>query len=131
MVTLMTWQSNSGERRNCNASCHNAKLPTCRCVCGGRYHSSARQPGGGEQAVRDIWEEAIQEAEQKAKAEGMELNTSRLRKFIGLEPDNHAIHAKQDNHDNHSNPGKRRQWSTINRDNEKIAVQGRLPLEVG
>lgn len=130
MVTLMTWQSNSGERRNCNASCHNAKLPTRRCVCGGRYHSSARQPGGVEQAVRDTWEEAVQEAEKKAKAEGMELDVSRMWKFIGLEPANPAIHANSDNHAIHANPKKRRLWSTINRDNQKIGAQGQLPLEV-
>ncbi|MBA7701387.1 hypothetical protein ES703_110123 [subsurface metagenome] len=113
MVTLMTWRSSGGEKRSCNATCHTAKLPKCVCICGGRYHGKAHQPGGVEKAVRDTWEEAINEAEHKAQAEGMELDTSRLRKFIELEPSNHANSANGANHANH-----------------EIAVQGRLPLEV-
>jgi hypothetical protein len=112
-------------------------------VCGGRLHSSAHRPGGVEQAVKDTWEEAIQEAEAKAKAEGMELNTSRLRKFIGLEPANPA------KADNLSNPGPTvreveevyrteswanlgtcRGWKTIKKANQETGVQGQLPLEV-
>jgi len=81
-------------------------------MCGGRYHGAAHLPGGVEQAVRDTWEEAIQEAAQKAKAEGMELDTGRLRKFIGLKPANRANSTNPDNYANH------------------IAIQGRLPLEV-
>jgi len=99
-------------------------------MCGGRYHGSAHQPGGVEQAVKDTWEEAVQEAEQKAAAEGMELDTSRLREFIGLEPANHAIQDKQDNHANGANPGTRRGWGTIKRDNQQTGIQCRLPLEV-
>lgn len=109
----MTWGNSEGTKGRCDAKCHNAKGPVCKCMCAGKYHGSARQPGGVEQAVRDTWEEAIHEAEQKAKAEGMELDTSRLRKFIGLEP---AIHANRANASNHAN--------------HETAVQGRLPLEV-
>jgi hypothetical protein len=131
MVTLMTWQSSGGEKRSCNATCHNAKHDRCVCVCSGRFHGSAHRSGGVEQAVRDTWEEAVQDAEQKAAAEGMELDTSRLRKFIGPESAKDAI---QDNHDNHANhddrPRPARQWSTINRANHKTGAQGRLPLEV-
>lgn len=110
MTTIMTWGNSEGTKGRCDASCHGAVHPKCVCMCGGRYHGSARQPGGVEQAVRDTWEEAIQEAEQKAKSEGMELDTSRLRKFIGLEPTNDANHA--------------------NGANQEINAQGRLPLEV-
>ena len=131
MATLMTWETSGGKKGRCDSRCHNAIHPTCRCCCGGRFHSSARQPGGVEQAVRNTWEEAIQDAEQKARAEGMELDTSRLRKFIGLEPANHAKQVNHDNHDNHDNPGTRRLWTTINRDNQQVGTQGRLPLEVG
>jgi len=79
MATLMSWGDNYGTRGRCD----NAKHPKCVCMCGGRYHGAAHRPGGVEQAVRDTWEEAIGQAKQKAKAEGMELDTSRLRKFIG------------------------------------------------
>jgi len=120
----MTFLSSGGGKRSCTATCHNARHARCRCVCGGRYHSSAHRPGGVEQAVKDTWEEAVQEAEQKAKAEGMDLDTSRLREFIGLVPANHANH---DNHDGLPRPA--RQWGTINRANQKIGVQERLPLE--
>ena len=125
MTTIMTWGNSEGTKGRCDAKCHGAAGPVCKCMCGGRYHGAARRPGGVEQAVRDTWEEAIEQAEQKAKAEGMELDTSRLRKFIGLEPANH------DNGNNHANPGTRRLWTTINRDNQQISAQGRLPLEVG
>jgi len=100
MSTIMTWGNSEGTKGRCDAKCHSAIHPTCKCMCGGRYHGSARRPGGVEQAVRDTWEEAIKEAEQKAQAESMELDTSRLRKFIGLGP------------------------------STEIATQGRLPLEV-
>jgi len=110
MTTIMTWGNSEGTKGRCDQKCHGAKGSVCKCMCGGRYHGAAHRPGGVEQAVRDTWEEAIEQAEQKAKAEGMELDVSRLRKFIGLEPANSANHA---NHANH-----------------EIAVQGRLPLEV-
>jgi len=97
MTTIMSWESSGGKRRTCSATCHNAKGSRCRCVCGGRYHGAAHRPGGVEQAVRDTWEEAIQEAEARAKAEGLKLDTTGIRKIIGLEPDKH------DNHDNHDN----------------------------
>ena len=103
MASIMTWGNSEGTKGRCDASCHNAKHPKCVCMCGGRFHGSAHRPGGVAQAVRDTWEEVIREAEQKPRSEGMELDISRLRKFIGLEPDNHA---------------------------NELAVQGRLPLGV-
>jgi hypothetical protein len=123
MTTIMTWETSGGKKGRCDARCHKAIHPKCACICGGRYHGSAHRPGGVEQAVKDTWEEAIQEAEAKAKAEGMELDTSRLRKFIGLEPANPA------KADNLSTPG-----PTV-REVEEVyraeAIQLRLPLEVG
>lgn len=104
MTTIMTWGNSEGTKGRCDARCHGAANPKCVCMCGGRYHGAARRPGGVEQVVRDTWEVAIQEAEQKAKAEGMELDTSRLRKFIGLEPKPVA--------------------------EAEVTTQGRLPLEV-
>jgi hypothetical protein len=54
-------------------------------MCGGKYHGSNNKPGGIEQAVKDHWEEVVSEAEKKAEAEGLELDTSGIRKLIGLE----------------------------------------------
>jgi len=111
MATLISWETSGGKKGRCDARCHNAKGPRCRCICGGRYHGAALRPGGVEQAVRDTWEEAIQEAEQKAKAEGAELDTSGLRKLIGLEPAKHPYP------------------STVANNANEIAIQERLPLE--
>jgi len=48
MVTLMTLGDNYGTRRRCDARCHNAGGPTCKCICGGRYHGAGRRgPGQG------------------------------------------------------------------------------------
>ena len=104
MTTLMTWGNSEGTKGRCDAKCHAALHPECKCMCGGRYHGATHRPGGVEQAVRDNWEEAIEEAEQKACVEGMELDTNRLRKFIGLEPQPDA--------------------------NVNVTIQGRLPMEV-
>lgn len=84
MATVMTWQCSGGDRRSCNGTCHNAKHDKCVCICGGRYHGKSHQPGGVEQAVRDSWEDAIKEAEAKAKAEGVELDTSWIRRMVGV-----------------------------------------------
>ncbi len=111
MTTIMSWGNSEGTKGRCDGKCHSAAGGVCKCMCGGRYHGAARQPGGVEQAVRDTWEDAIQEAEKKARDEGMELDTSRLRKFIGLEPANYA--------------------KEVNPANHEIGIQCRLPLEVG
>lgn len=84
MTTIMSWGNSSGTRGRCDARCHNAKGSKCKCMCGGKYHGSANRPGGVEQAVKDNWEEAIEDAEKKAQEQGMQLDTSRLRKFIGI-----------------------------------------------
>ena len=109
MVTVMSWQSSDGRRGRCDSRCHSAKHPECRCICGGKMHGATHLPGGVEQAVRDNWEEAVQEAEQKAEAEGMELETERWAKnrqrILG-------------------------QLSSPKPINTKIATQGRLALEI-
>ncbi|MCX7912194.1 MAG: hypothetical protein N2506_04450 [Dehalococcoidales bacterium] len=55
-------------------------------MCNGSYHGAAYRPGGVEQAVRDTWEEVISQAEAKARTEGFELDTTRLRRLINTEP---------------------------------------------
>ena len=76
----MSWRTSGGKKGSCNANCHNAKHPECRCACGGKMHGAANRPGGVEQAVRDYWDDVIDEAEKKAKEEGLELETERWAK---------------------------------------------------
>jgi len=39
MATLISQYSGSGKcRGRCDARCHDAKGPVCRCICGGRFH---------------------------------------------------------------------------------------------
>lgn len=37
MPTIMSVTNSRGSRR-CDASCHRARKPACRCICNGRYH---------------------------------------------------------------------------------------------
>ena len=67
MTTIMTWGNSEGAKGRCDQKCHGATGCDCKFMCGCRYHGAARQPGGVEQAVRDTWEEAVQDAEQKAR----------------------------------------------------------------
>lgn len=42
MSTFMTWETSGGKKGRCDARCHNAKRPKCRCMCGGDLHGKAR-----------------------------------------------------------------------------------------
>ena len=110
MATVMSWRSSGGASGRCDARCHGAKLPKCVCMCGGRFHGSANRAGGVEQAVRDYWEDMVDEAEKKAKEKGLELETERWAKnrqrILGELP------------------------TKAKSINAEIATQGRLPLEV-
>ncbi len=37
-MTLMTQKIGQDATRRCDATCHNAKRPGCRCICGGMNH---------------------------------------------------------------------------------------------
>ena len=80
MATTISWKSSDGRRGRCDSRCHSAQHPECRCICGGKMHGSANQPGGVEPAGRDNWEEVLDEAEKKAKEEGLALETERWTK---------------------------------------------------
>jgi len=43
--TIMGFATTGGVRRRCDASCHAAKGKKCVCVCGGKYHGSAKRLG--------------------------------------------------------------------------------------
>ena len=42
MTTLISWGTGGGRKGRCDARCHNAKRPKCKCCCGGHYHGAAR-----------------------------------------------------------------------------------------
>ena len=69
MTTLISWQSGGGERRSCNATCHNAKKPKCVCVCGGCYHGAA-QDGTLSQKVEQFQKQILEELQKASPAEG-------------------------------------------------------------
>jgi len=110
VATIMSWGNSSGTRGRCDAHCHNAKHPKCVCCCGGRFHGSANRSGGVEQAVRDYWDDILDQAQKKAEKEGLELETERWarnrQRILGELP------------------------TKAKPVNTEIATQGRLPLEV-
>lgn len=73
MATIMAWGDSEGIKGRCDSKCHEAKEPRCECMCGGRFHGAANRPGGLEKAIEDFWEEAIEEAKERAHRDGYEL----------------------------------------------------------
>jgi len=69
MAVLMIQESSGGKRRQCNASCHNAKHPKCVCICGGRFHGGARD-GTLEQRIKKVQEEIIDMAIKELQQDG-------------------------------------------------------------
>jgi len=62
MAVLMQQISCGGQRkRQCNASCHNARSPKCRCICGGRFHGKARE-GMLQECVKQFTKEFLEKA---------------------------------------------------------------------
>lgn len=57
----------------CDAKCHNAKRPSCHCLCNGLYHGASRIDGGMEQADQRSLE-AIEHGQRIAKEQGWELH---------------------------------------------------------
>lgn len=69
MVAVMQQVDANGRVRQCNRVCHDSLGPKCRCICGGRYHGSAR--GDYEQLARLVAEERRAKAKPvKAKIAG-------------------------------------------------------------
>lgn len=46
MTTILTVGDNSGRRRRCDATCHDAIEAVCRCICNGRYHGKGASAAG-------------------------------------------------------------------------------------
>ena len=53
MTVVMEQISSDGKRRQSNSRCHSAKRPKCTCICGGKFHGSARD-GTFEQKVEEL-----------------------------------------------------------------------------
>lgn len=66
-MTILTQKIGSGRTRVCNGTCHNAKTPKCKCICGGRYHGKASL---APLMLAHDWEGAWNEARQQAAAAG-------------------------------------------------------------
>lgn len=43
MTNVLQAHNTAGFARRCNATCYNAKTPTCNCICGGRNHGVGLQ----------------------------------------------------------------------------------------
>ena len=82
-MTVMIWSNSGGLKGRCDATCHNAKHPTCRCMCGGRYHGSARN-GTFEEVRREHGEEVLASAKARCQAEGLVLKIPMRGKFVPL-----------------------------------------------
>ena len=66
-MTIIT-QTRDGRTRRCDACCHNAKGPKCRCVCGGRYHG--KREAAREMFARDALGEGWRERKAEIEAAG-------------------------------------------------------------
>lgn len=51
MATIMSSGGADGTTRRCDAHCHKATQPECKCICGGRYHGCARDQSEGPRDV--------------------------------------------------------------------------------
>lgn len=62
MATIMTAERN-GKTCRCDDTCHQARTPHCRCICGGRYHGSGTTAvGKRDQDITDgLWAGFIDE----------------------------------------------------------------------
>lgn len=91
MTTIMSWGNSDGTKGLCDGKCHNAEGTRCRCMCGGRFHGAARQPGGVVEVIRKNWEEAIGEVEAEALARGAVLDLDPMRELCGLTPQHEIV----------------------------------------
>lgn len=82
MATVMTWSNSEGIQGRCDASCHTARLPECKCMCGGRYHGKAFEPGGMEAAIQEYHDEIITSAERRAANQGFQIRATSKRKLL-------------------------------------------------
>lgn len=56
MATLITFKTNAGSIRRCDATCHTAMKPECVCVCRGRYHGTGSSSASLAKLTKDYTE---------------------------------------------------------------------------
>jgi hypothetical protein len=72
MTTAIAVYDSDGLVGRCDATCHNAKEPTCRCICGGRLHGVGAE-NAVEQNTRDmLGEDAVIALREFAEARGLD-----------------------------------------------------------
>ena len=91
MTVVMEQISSDGRKRQCNSRCHSAKGPKCTCICGGKFHGSARN-GTFEQKVEELRkpiQEMIDQATEDARVVVTEssnhANLSTRRLWVGTQ----------------------------------------------
>ncbi len=63
MGVAIEQMSSGGRKRQCNATCHNAKKPKCHCICHGRNHgcgSLQEAMKRNEEAFKDVQPELFE-----------------------------------------------------------------------
>jgi hypothetical protein len=50
-MTLITIENDEGTYRRCDAKCHNATEPDCRCICLGLFHGKGSHTAELQQAI--------------------------------------------------------------------------------
>lgn len=83
MATVMTWGNSEGTKGRCDAKCHDAREPECRCMCDGRYHGRSKILGGMQQAMKEEGERIMESAKQKADAEGYQIEIKTFEEVFG------------------------------------------------
>ena len=74
MTVLIYEQTSSGKRRQCNSRCHSAKLSSCACICGGRFHGGAVIGDPDSSAkISEFYREILREAEERGSKITMQL----------------------------------------------------------
>lgn len=53
-MTVIMSETSGGRTRTCSGSCHKAKKPKCRCICGGRYHGAGDSEKAQEKLQKDL-----------------------------------------------------------------------------
>lgn len=80
-MTVMQWGNSSGVKGRCDGKCHNAATPHCDCMCGGRYHGTARN-GTFDDVRRQHGAEILEAAKARARTEG--FNLAEFPEVVGL-----------------------------------------------
>jgi hypothetical protein len=86
VTAIISSQTGSGPRRQCNGTCHKARRPKCTCICVGRYHGigTVRTITEAEAVVRGLPLEEVQRREREffARPDAIERLTDAFRRAL-------------------------------------------------